>query len=362
MNILIHGAINTSNFGDCLFAKLFYEFLKEKFPDKNVYFYENRKYGIGPFLRTELNYINCYSKNKLKNMDMLIYMSGGYFGERKKGLKYSLKRYLRYFRIGLYFTKKKKPIIAIGIGAGPIYNGFLRRILLKILTNCKIVSVRDEISYKYLIKYGLTNNIILTADTALISDFKKIAVYDDNKEIPFVNGKKRVLFLHLVRDTKLYYAYLNYIIPAINEYSKNENIAVILSCDDGANFNDKSNLNAFTEVIECEHYYYRYNSVKKLISILKASDIVITPKLHVGIVSSRLSKSVLSFPLHHEKTKRFYAQINENERCIPIDKITKEKVLKLLYSYANIPINIDNALISLANKNFELIANAISEL
>ena len=40
MNIVIHGAINTSNFGDVLFAKMFYSACSD-LPDSNVDFVQS---------------------------------------------------------------------------------------------------------------------------------------------------------------------------------------------------------------------------------------------------------------------------------------------------------------------------------
>ena len=44
MKLLLHGAINLSNFGDYLFAKIFYDYIKDRGQD--VDFYTHPQYGI----------------------------------------------------------------------------------------------------------------------------------------------------------------------------------------------------------------------------------------------------------------------------------------------------------------------------
>ena len=134
MNIILHGATNSSNFGDFLFAKMFYDRLEKINNGKNK-FYEFPKLGIGDFYRIYIPYDKKQKIKDLKNADLLVYFSGGYFGESNSSLKETFIRYVRYFMIGKYFCKKKKKIAIINkIGKTPfliLLNSFL--LLLKYL-------------------------------------------------------------------------------------------------------------------------------------------------------------------------------------------------------------------------------------
>lgn len=79
----------------------------------------------------------------------------------------------------------------------------------------------------------------------------------------------------------------------------------------GTNFGDFLFAEAFQQEVSklvCEDNVYWYESRYKqlvpygyptqLCNILNEMDLIITPKLHVGIVGATLSKSVISFSIH----------------------------------------------------------------
>src|SRR5690606_12928160 len=51
-----------------------------------------------------------------------------------------------------------------------------------------------------------------------------------------------------------------------------------------------------------------------LLALINLLDLVITTKLHVGIVAVALATPVLAFP-YHPKVTRFYDQIQASDRC-----------------------------------------------
>jgi len=87
-------------------------------------------------------------------------------------------------------------------------------------------------------------------------------------------------------------------------------------------------------------------------------DLIITPKLHVGIVGAALGKSVLSFPYHIHKIKRYYRQIGEEDRCVLLKDITESVAYDKLIKYCSIPITVNDSFRDLAQKNL----NALEEL
>ena len=125
---------------------------------------------------------------------------------------------------------------------------------------------------------------------------------------------------------------------------------------------DYSDLQSF-KAIKCSTVYnYQYTSAWQLCSLLNRCDLIITAKLHVGIVGSSLGKSCISFPIHAYKTKRFYEQINEDGRCIMLDRANKEVVYQQLLTYYQRPILIPQNLRRLAAENLHIIDQVISSI
>ncbi|WP_179189968.1 polysaccharide pyruvyl transferase family protein, partial [Candidatus Enterococcus testudinis] len=157
--VLLCGATHGSNFGDTIFAYMFYSYLNQTFPNVEFRFTEMSDHS------------KLYVSNKVADKEFisqassLVYISGGYFGEsHDEGFRGSVKRYMKYFNFGRKFVKKNKNIIISGVGAGPINRGFNRKLAVKIFNHAKIINVRDETSRKYMMSYGVKNIINETSD------------------------------------------------------------------------------------------------------------------------------------------------------------------------------------------------------
>lgn len=358
MKILLHGAINGSNFGDCLFAKQFYEFITKKYTKSDVYFYQHKRYGIGSFLSKELNYTKRYHKKDLRKFDLLIYISGGYFGEREKGFQYAIKRYLRYLIIGEKFVKYRKNIVICGTGAGPIYSNFLKRKIVKVMNHSIRIYLRDKKSRDYLISYGVGKPIEVTSDTALALDFFPLNKLDGNIK-KYLNSNKKNILIHLDDSSIVQKSYYYNVVPVLNELKYQECFNLIFTYDHIVN-DSKHKYNIVWQGFNAsDKIYYHYQSVENLISLISEVDLVITPKLHVGIVATILSKSVISIPLHEEKTKRYYNQINENERCISLSDLSTKVFRKTLENFKDEPVYIPDCLKNLAKRNLTAIDDVL---
>ena len=118
MKIILVGALRYSNFGDILFAKLFYSRIRESHKDASVLLYETPINRVSAFCREELNYHEKAKSRDLKNADVLVYISGGYFANSFEKPLTKLLWHIRYARPGIMFSRKKKRIIVAGIGGG----------------------------------------------------------------------------------------------------------------------------------------------------------------------------------------------------------------------------------------------------
>ena len=334
MKILLHGAIKGSNFGDCLFADIFYNELKKEFPNAKIDFYENHPFGIGAFLKNKLNY-SVHKHQRVKDYDALVYISGGLFGENSKSLLSSIKRFFRYCIPGLVMIKNKKKIYTVGVEVGPIHYGFLRLVINKIQKYSSLLIVRNKESLNYCKKNKITN-AVLSYDTAFAIDkFQKQLVKKEK------NNDCKIILLHMLPNDKLDNGIKNKILlPIIDFVHSHSNYRVIVSADELTN-NDYSDIIDFVVKNNVECCLSKYNDYWKLCEIINQSQIVITRKLHVGIIAAAYNDSVISTPIHSYKTKRLYTCINEKDRCIPYNSITRKKMSDLLSLYCDRPIILD---------------------
>lgn len=360
MKIILHGATNGCNFGDFLFANMFYENLRKQ--NYDVIFFEFPKIGISKFFKKFLNYQRKQHLSDLLTADILIYISGGYFGETNSGLKDSIKRFIRYIPLGMLFIMKKKPIMIVGVGGSPVSNKFLRNKFIKLLNYSSLNIFRDEVSANYYRENGVTSEIIVTADTALSikNNIKCKISCDLENEINFFNCKKKI-FLHVSGEPNIDKLILDKVVPSLNIFlEKNTDYMVIVGKDNIEN-NDYTR-NIMEKITVNRKIRYEYSNPLELYSLLDRVDIIMTSKLHVGIIGTSFSKSVISFPYHPYKTKRFYEAIGESDRCIPIYELNNNDVYVMLNKYQNNPIILDKKFIELSKQNLKIMNNKIVEV
>ena len=354
MNYLIHGATNGSNFGDCLFAHIFYEYLLKNEKD-SVAFYKAPRYGIGQFLINELNYSD--NGQNLKNSDSLVYMSGGYFGDTDGNIRETIVRYIRYFYIGDYFIKKKRPIYICGIGGGPIHNKWLLKKLVGIMNNASAITVRDEETANFFLTHGVVKNVIVTSDTALLLKYMKIPTLDNfvNDKIEQIAKNRKIIFVHVYGADKFNVEIEEKIIPALNIFfSKHPDEYICIVGTDNKSKTKVENLTVFKK-IHCDKIAYDFYDTMQMCAILKKIDIAITVKLHVGIVASVFGKCVISVAKHKNKTKRFYKQIGESDRCRQLSEVDSSDIEELMEKFCKKKVSIPLELFERAKKNLDIL-------
>lgn len=357
MNILLNGATAGSNFGDFLFAKAFQDYVGNIVGKENVYWY-NSRYAMSDFYASRLN----NNRTALKNIDALVYISGGYFCGNDKTLKDTIIRYLSYFHIGMRCIAKKIPYAIIGLEVGVPKSRFMYRVQKKILKNASVIVVRNQNSIDALKEYGI-ENAICTADTvfALDADFYKGCEIDQRI---LINKGKRI-FLHVDRymgslsttNTMI----VEKIVPVLNAFlSEHMEYDVIVGTDQD-NPDDEGLKREIVSKIKADNVVLnKFDDPVALMNVIGECDVVITHKLHVGIVGAKLSKSVISFSGHTEKIKRLYEQLGVLERTTPLNELEFEKGLKMLEEYHDIPIVVSDEIINMAKSNFEILRNFIS--
>ncbi len=345
MRVLLCGATAGSNFGDYLFAKIFQDCASEIVGKKNVYWY--RSFGsFSPFFEEHLdNHNKCW----FSDIDAMIYISGGYFFGKDKSIKNYVARFVRYCLIGLRCIIHHKPYIIIGMECGPSRSVLIRSIQSFIIKKAKYISVRNTESYEY-VKKNIRKDVELTVDTALGIPFD----YGKNKADSLAKVKKR-LFLHIDNNPDGNRELKNKIIPALNRFlEENPDYTIALSTDQYSE-NQLQAIDEISSYIKAEVIEkYLYEDPVMLCTILQESDIVITTKLHVGIIAARFGKSVISFSGFTEKIKRFYNQIGELNRTIALSEYDVETGYRMLSEFKDKPICIESNIVRKAESNLEM--------
>lgn len=360
MKIVIHGATHSTNFGDLVFARLFYSKLIDASTTRDsIEFLEIPKFGIGDFCAEFIGYKKGHSFISQFGADALIMMSGGYLGDNHTTFKQTIKRYVHYVLPARMFQLFGKPVYVIGVGGGPVESLFLQKACVKMLNKAKYVSVRDEETKAYFDSYGVKNNIVVTTDTAQVIDVEYISQHCAGIKEFELNESKKHVFLHIVGKTE-YDAIMAFdIVPALIKFLEtHEEYDVIIGNDEVISIDAIER----TQTVQKLRAYNKgnvtvasYKGVYELLSLLNNMDFVITPKLHVGIISAALNKSVVSFPIHQEKTERYYRQIGEAERSIHISKVSLDVAYRQFEYYYNKPIKLDETLRCKANDNLNYI-------
>lgn len=308
---VVHGSYFNNNFGDTLLIKLMCDELADIVGRDNVFLaIEGNK------SEQALIGYPVLPKDKRSQVQYLIYAGGGYFGQPPKTGLRLLKWYARnYIRHVVWLKDFKKAKIAIfGIGYGPLSLPLLRNILSSPLIKAQVVSFRDQESLSYFDNYNKKVNV----RTDICTDFAlSVESSGDNRN--------RVLALHV---PKIPLEKVQDILEAIRE-SNYSDFDIDFILDSGSSF--RTNYICSIETIihqlnmKNKINFTNYIDIDELISRLSSYSLVITSKLHVGIVTIALGGKVISLPWH-SKTIRLYRQLGVEQFCLPLEKFEKQSL------------------------------------
>lgn len=362
MKVLINGATAGTNFGDFLFARMFHNKIASLVGEENVFWYESR-YTFSDFYRKHLGYSRNY---RLKDIDALVFMSGGYMCGDDRNFRDYILRYLRYFHIGLKAIARRIPFGFFGLEIGKPRNFLLKKIEATLLQESDMTTVRNEESLMWC--NSLIGNILpppagarLTADSVFALDrnlFDGLALPPD-----IGNCRNRRLFLHIEPNPARNRTLIEKVVPIIAEFiSKHPGYAVVIGADQFSE-NQRSAYNEIKEALGIANVVFApYDNPLLLCKILDNVDVIVTHKLHVGIVGARLGKSVISFSGHTEKIERLYSQLNESGRSCSLQTLTFEQGKKMLEKYFDKPIEVPGHIVAGAEQNFKELEKFINQV
>ena len=350
---MLNGATGGTNFGDYLFAEIFQNEVASLVGEESVYWYQSR-YSMSDFYCRHLHYDR--RRCSLSKIDALVSISGGYFCGADVNLRDYLIRYLRYFRLCLQCIRRRIPIAIIGVEVAESKSRWLNRVQRYVLAHAQVVTVRNTESLRQLQAYGVQNGI-LTADTAhtvcgTLPETTLACAADAHI------GKN--LFFH-VQYNQLAVAKRQ--IEALNLFLKQHpEYTVYIGADQYA-ADEAQRLSELAAWIKADAIeIVPYDNPKDLCRTLRQMDFIVTPKLHVGIVGATYGKSVVSFSVHSEKIGRFYKQLHEEGRSLPMSAFTVEKAVSMMDTYCSTPMRVPEKITELAYENVRILRDFIKSL
>ena len=342
--VMIHCSTNdgSSNFGDVLFAKMILDYLGKKgfeaaFYDLSPYF-EEYLYKKQGFPRHQFN---------LKDADAALYFGGGYFGERECETLYQhIHHYQRFMRYGKKALKLNKKIAVIGIGAGNYLWGPSKTVVKNVCEKSLYVTTRDQESTDFLKKIGVSSDIKTCSDIVQTLNLESLSITEKTQ----LDEKKKYIFVHTSYKTDVAQMFAEGLEPFLQNHP---DVDVIIGTDSVLDIEKPAgyirDLLGHNRTI-----VYNYTTPDNLCWILSQCSLVVTYKLHVGIVSAALSKSVIAFP-KHEKVKRYYQQIGESDRFKDFKSASPQDVLKMAECYWEKNIVLNDQISELAKRNWDVL-------
>lgn len=342
MKISLHGSYFGDNFGDVLLVKVFHNWIKEIDPNIQInyplMFDEN--YEIQPDNKGIINFLKS---------DLLLYCGGGYFGENKSSWKWYIRNTYRHLIVGYLALLLGKKTAIFGVEVGPIENKIFKKLVINLFNKSQISYVRNQESYDFLINNGVNKNKIgLVTDTILA--LRNYKGYEDIDDI-----KNNKLIFHLafgILHIKEIESIFRAIVDLMKENDSLKGYELIFLEDYSNQYNSIYN-NCFNYLNNNKINYKieKYRNTDTLINTIKNSEMVVTTKLHVGIVAASYSKKVLSI-YSHLKVPRLHKQINNEDNCLNIENITEDTFKnKFLECYNSNKISIPQNIVELSEKN-----------
>lgn len=343
--ILLHGATDygSSNYGDYLYGEILYDYLKNRG-------FEVDFYNPSPFFKHHLpEYDSVYHFSK-NNSDAIIYVPGGYFGEGHEArFRDNLVQFKRFMPLGIWASFKNLPIAVIGIGAGPNKNFLMNAGIRRIMKKSKLVTARDHESFQALLTLSpfSKDKLVETFDLIIASQLREEKTEKINQLLKQTEGKK-ILLIHYNHSKE---ALEKFAIAAKTFINTHSDYHLLVSSD--SVLSTEENLyKEFVSIVgeeNCTHFLY--HSPSEFTALLREVDVVLTCKLHVGVVASTMSKSVIAIACHPEKTVRYYQAIGVPERVASLFDITAEEIEKKLGYFCEQPISLPDDLVQKAKSN-----------
>ncbi|MDZ5782821.1 polysaccharide pyruvyl transferase family protein [Marinococcus luteus] len=321
--ISLHGAYDNENFGDELLVGIQAKWVQEL----------DLKVGL-PFAsqvyRDQISSSEAVGEECLNKSEKLIYTGGGYFGEpNHKKYKWGINFFRKKHHVpGKNFKKNNKKYMIAGVGAGPVSNILTRTSIVNICNSAEKVLVRDEASFEYLKKYGVKNmEMKITGDVVLSLSEEDIPRKSIKEASNIIAKDKAKYFLGIhigvAPGDSFYKDNIENVMKSILKVLENADIKPVLIADKRNSLPQEKAIDEMRKRLKEEPLIYRHENMWDTCAFLSQLDGVITTKLHVGITSFALGTKTFGIAAH-QKTKRFYEQINKEKNFYELSQINED--------------------------------------
>ena len=279
----------------------------------------------------QLGALSSVDRATLDGASCLIFTGGGYFADGDTGTSHRVRRHLRALRNRqVYFTVFKRaqrrgmPCAVLGLEVGPLANGMYRRAVREILAAAKMVVVRNEESRQHANQIlGFDRGAQVHIDSALALDGAELDESFPRRSpapgdtIEEADETRIGLHIHQLGADVTEPDCVRLVQRIVSHASAERPVRLFFIHDQQKNGAHPSRstqaqqaiLNEFPETTVVP-----YHSPRHTIDTIRAMDLLVTTKLHVGVVGRAMAVPVLSLGTH-TKIRRFYEAIGEPDSC-----------------------------------------------
>jgi polysaccharide pyruvyl transferase WcaK-like protein len=321
--VAVHGSYFVNNFGDTLLVKMLCDKISGLVGRDNVFLavaaHEEEQNSIGyPVLPI----------SKRAKVSHLVYSGGGYFGEPNENIlgkiKWSIRNYKRHLKWVSDFSAARIGIF--GVGLGPISIGIYRNAVKQLFARSNVILVRDVESLEFVKKYKFSiSNVYQCVDLALslrrsaLSGREGLAIH-----VGDLNEREIRIILLSIQQMKSLSELNNIDVLFDNPGMYKEKIlAKYRKAAESADFKGRLN-------------FLPYSGCEAMIDRLNSYGLVLTSKLHVGIVTIALGGRCISIPAH-QKTSRLYKQLRIDKFCVERKDLSVEVLadkIKVIHTFS----------------------------
>lgn len=326
MNVVTCSASSISginNFGDELLTELYAEWIRECDPSIRVTHVSVSQYGA----------LSRTARESIEAASCLVFTGGGYFADGDFGSRHRLRRQLRALRnrgvyrsVFEYARRRNVPCAVVGLEVGPIKNPLYRSSVKEILRSARVVVVRNQASRanaEQICGHAVAPLVHLDAALAVSPSRLSSIELDDA-----VNGcgpdEVRVGFhLHSVDDELDPTVTTDAVGRIVSSLSRERPVRLFYIHDQRkSDAHPSRSVRAQQLIAESfpDTRVLAYRDPFRTAALIGTMDLVVTTKLHVGIVARALDIPVLALG-GHPKIRRFYKSIGEEETCVGIEDL-----------------------------------------
>jgi len=339
VRITLHGAYNGANFGDFLLSQLFLGWLAEA-GVRNVWVSR-----ASPKFDAYVDVPEGLVVNR-GITEHIVFGGGGYMGApASQSVKWKLGWSIQHTRCFFKAAFFARSVAAFGVGVGPFIGWPQTTIVKRAISRCKAFYPRDKES----VGYG--EQINPRAQEAVDAAF----ILASGVSSRSVEGRRKPLVgLHLSSGDRN----SEELIPVFEGLVR---LRESVGDFDVVGLVDQDNTNGARHQEDTARHVSSlfgsisqtnlsvFNNVNEFVEEIKKCDLVVTTKLHVGIVARCFGIPVASFPTHI-KTERLYRQLGESHCCRNLSSCSAEDAYGvLLGAYGRIGYEpIDRAIVGRA--------------